>query len=146
MQFFKSIFVWSGIWQHIGFSCIIYLAALSTVDPALHEAAVLDGAGRIKQIWHIDMPAVLPIAMILLILNTGQLLETGFEKIYLMQNPLNLKTSEVIDTYVYKIGLLSQAMNFSYATAIGLFKSAISLLLIVMVNYSARKTGQESLW
>lgn len=84
--------------------------------------------------------------MILLILNTGQLLETGFEKIYLMQNPLNLKTSEVIDTYVYKIGLLSQAMNFSYATAIGLFKSAISLLLIVMVNYSARKTGQESLW
>ncbi|RJG23985.1 sugar ABC transporter permease [Paenibacillus thiaminolyticus] len=146
MQFFKSVFVWSGIWQHIGFSCIIYLAALSTVDPALHEAAVLDGAGRMKRIWHIDMPAVLPIAMILLILNTGQLLETGFEKIYLMQNPLNLKTSEVIDTYVYKIGLLSEAMNFSYATAIGLFKSVISLLLIVMVNYTARKTGQESLW
>ncbi|NKI21261.1 sugar ABC transporter permease [Paenibacillus dendritiformis] len=146
MEFFKSIFVWSGIWQHIGFSCIIYLAALSAVDPALHEAAVLDGAGRMKRIWHIDMPAVLPIAMILLILNTGQLLETGFEKIYLMQNPLNLKTSEVIDTYVYKIGLLSQAMNFSYATAIGLFKSVISLLLIAMVNSAARKTGQESLW
>nr|WP_325175884.1 ABC transporter permease subunit [Paenibacillus profundus] len=146
MKYFKSIYVWSGIWQHIGFSCIIYLAALSTVDPALHEAAVLDGAGRTKRIWHIDMPAILPIAMILLILNTGQLLETGFEKIYLMQNPLNLKTSEVIDTYVYKIGLLSQAMNFSYATAIGLFKSAISLVLIVTVNYTARKTGQESLW
>ncbi|MGZ9583272.1 ABC transporter permease [Paenibacillus marinisediminis] len=146
MEYFKSIYVWSGVWQHIGFSCIIYLAALSTVDPALHEAAVLDGAGRVKRIWHIDMPAVLPIAIILLILNTGQLLETGFEKIYLMQNPLNLSTSEVIDTYLYKIGLLSQAMNFSYATAIGLFKSVISLLLLMTVNYAARKTGQESLW
>ncbi|WP_229106596.1 ABC transporter permease [Paenibacillus sp. 1001270B_150601_E10] len=145
-RYFTSIYVWSGIWQHVGFSCIIYIAALSTVDPSLHEAAVIDGAGRMKRILHIDLPAVLPIATILLILNTGQLLDTGFEKIYLMQNPLNLSTSEVIDTYVYKIGLLSQAMNFSYATAIGLFKSVISLFLLWTVNRTASKVGQESLW
>ncbi|WP_240968228.1 ABC transporter permease [Paenibacillus aquistagni] len=145
-RYFTSIYVWSGIWQHVGFSCIIYIAALSTVDPSLHEAAVIDGAGRLKRIWHIDLPAVLPIATILLILNTGQLLDTGFEKIYLMQNPLNLSTSEVIDTYVYKIGLLSQAMSFSYATAIGLFKSIISLMLLWTVNRTASKIGQESLW
>jgi putative aldouronate transport system permease protein len=145
-DWFTSIYVWSGVWQTVGFSCIIYLAVLASIDPALHEAAVIDGANKIQRIRHIDIPGIMPIAIILLILNTGQVMELGFEKAYLMQNPLNLRTSEIIDTYVYKVGLASQAVNFSYATAIGLFKSVISFALLLIVNYSAKKTGQESLW
>lgn len=143
---FKTIYVWSGIWQNMGFACIIYLAALSGIDPSLHEAAVVDGASKFRRMIHIDIPGIMPVAIILLILNTGQMLNTGFEKILLMQNALNLRTSEVIDTYVYKVGILSAAPNFSYATAIGLFKSVISLLLILSVNHLAKKTGQSSLW
>ncbi len=143
---FKSIYVWSGIWQNVGFACIIYLAALAGIDPSLHEAAVVDGASKFQRMIHIDIPGILPIAIILLILNTGQMLNTGFEKILLMQNPLNIRTSEVIDTYVYKVGLLSVAPNFSYATAIGLFKSVISMILLVSVNHLAKKTNQASLW
>lgn len=145
-SYFKSIYVWSHVWQNTGFGCIIYLAALASIDPALHEAAVMDGATKLRRVWHIDLPGIMPIAIILLILNTGQMLETGFEKIWLMQNPLNVRTSEVIDTYVYKTGLLSQAMNFSYATAIGLFKSVIGFLLLIIVNKAAKRAGQESLW
>ncbi|MBP1960814.1 ABC transporter permease [Paenibacillus aceris] len=145
-EWFKSIYVWSGIWQNVGFSCIVYLAALSAIDPALHEAAVVDGASKLRRIWHIDLPGILPVAIIMLILNTGHVLDVGFEKVLLLQNPLNLRTSEVIDTYVYKVGLASQAVNYSYSTAIGLFKSAINLVLLVAVNQIARKTKQVSLW
>jgi multiple sugar transport system permease protein/putative aldouronate transport system permease protein len=145
-ELFKSIYVWSGIWQNMGFACIIYLAALSGIDPALHEAAVVDGASKLRRMWHIDLPGIIPIVIILLILNTGQVLNIGFEKVFLMQNPLNIRSSEIIDTYVYKIGLVSQASNFSYATAIGLFKSVISLLLLLSVNKLAKKAGQTSLW
>lgn len=145
-EWFKSVYVWSGIWQTAGFACIIYLAALAGIDPALHEAAVMDGATRLQRIWHVDVPGILPVAAILLILNTGQLLNTGFEKIYLMQNALNIRESEVIDTYVYKVGLLSQVSNYSYATAIGLFKSAVCFALLVSVNRISRKAGQSSLW
>lgn len=143
---FQSIYVWSHVWQNIGFSCIIYLAALAGISPELHEAAVMDGANKVRRMWHIDIPGILPIAVILLILNTGQLLDTGFEKILLMQNQLNMRTSEVIDTYVYKVGLVSQAVNFSYATAIGLFKSVIGFILLFIVNQTSKKLGQESLW
>nr|WP_227522082.1 ABC transporter permease subunit [Bacillus solitudinis] len=143
---FKSIYVWSTVWQSTGFACIIYLAALASVDPAQHEAAVVDGATKMQRIWHIDIPSILPIAIILLILNTGQMLNIGYEKVLLMQNPLNLRASEIIDTYVYKVGLTSQAPNFSYATAIGLFKSVVSLFLLLTVNKIAKKTGQSSLW
>jgi putative aldouronate transport system permease protein len=145
-EWYQSIYVWSNVWQNAGFSCIIFLAVLSTIDPALHEAAVVDGASKMQRLRHIDLPGIMPIAIILLILNTGQMMETGFEKALLMQNTVNLRTSEIIDTYVYKIGLASQAMNFSYATAIGLFKSVISLILLLIVNYTAKKAGQESLW
>jgi putative aldouronate transport system permease protein len=145
-ELFKSIYVWSAVWQSTGFACIIYLAALSGVDPAQHEAAIVDGATKMQRIWHIDIPSIMPIAIILLILNTGQMLNIGYEKVLLMQNPLNLRASEVIDTYVYKIGLTSQAPNFSYATAIGLFKSIISLVLLLSVNKIAKKAGQSSLW
>lgn len=123
-----------------------FLATLSGIDPALHEAAVIDGASKMQRMRHIDLPGIMPIAIILLILNTGQMLETGFEKILLMQNALNLRSSEVIDTYVYKVGLVSQAMNFSYATAIGLFKAIIGFVLLLIVNQTAKKLKQESLW
>nr|WP_306611179.1 ABC transporter permease subunit [Paenibacillus sp. GD4] len=145
-EYFKSIYVWSGIWQSVGFSCIIYLAALSSIDPALHETAVVDGASKLRRMWHIDLPGIMPIAIIMLIMNTGHVLDVGFEKVLLMQNPLNLRTSEVIDTYVYKVGLASQAMNYSYSSAIGLFKSVINLILLILVNKIAQKTKQNSLW
>ncbi len=145
-ELFMSIYVWSGIWQSVGFSCIIYLAALSGIDPSLHEAAVVDGASKLQRVFHIDIPGIMPIAIILLILNTGQMLNIGFEKVLLLQNPLNVRTSEIIDTYVYKTGLVSQAGNFSYATAIGLFKSIVSLILLISVNKLAKKTNQASLW
>ena len=143
---FQSIYVWSHVWQNVGFACIIFLATLTGIDPALHEAAVIDGANKVQRIRHIDLPGIMPIAVILLILNTGQIMETGFEKILLMQNALNMQASEVIDTYVYKVGLVSQAMNFSYATAIGLFKSVIGFILLIIVNQTAKKLKQESLW
>lgn len=145
-EYFKSIYVWSGIWQSVGFGCIIYLAALSGIDPSLHEAAIVDGATKTQRMWHIDLPGIMPIAIIMLIMNTGHMLDVGFEKVLLMQNPLNLRTSEVIDTYVYKVGLASQAMNYSYSSAIGLFKSVINLILLVLVNKIAQKTKQASLW
>lgn len=145
-EFFKSVYVWSGMWQNTGFACVIYLAALAGVDPALHEAAVVDGANKFQRSWHIDLPGILPVAVILLILSAGSLLNNSFEKVLLLQNPLNLTSSEVIDTYVYKIGLNSGVSNFSYATAIGLFKSGVSLILLVLVNRLARSARQATLW
>lgn len=145
-EYFKSIYVWSGVWQNVGFSCIIYLAALAGIDPALHEAAVVDGANKVRRMWHIDLPGILPIAMILLILEVGRMLEIGFEKAFLMQNPLNLQASEIIDTFVYKVGLASTVVNFSYSSAIGLFKNVINLILLLAVNRLAKKMGQSSLW
>jgi putative aldouronate transport system permease protein len=143
---FKSIYVWSGIWQNIGFGCIIYLAALSSVNQSLHEAAVVDGATKLQRIWHIDIPGILPIMIILFILDIGSILSVGFEKVLLLQNPLNLRTSEVIDTYVYKVGLVSAVPSYSYAAAIGLFKAVIGFIMIITVNRLAKKVGQESLW
>lgn len=145
-EYFSSIYVWSGIWQNVGFSCIIYLAALAGVDPAQHEAAVIDGASKFQRMLHIDLPSIVPVMIILLILNTGHILDLGFEKVLLLQNPLNARTSEVIDTFVYKVGLASQAMNYSYSTAINLFKSVIGLILLISVNQMAKKAKQESLW
>ncbi|MGH2561549.1 MAG: ABC transporter permease [Thermomicrobiales bacterium] len=145
-SYWKSIFVWSGVWQNMGFNCIIFLAALTSIDPTLHEAAVMDGANKLQRIRDIDIPGIMPIAVILLILNMGSLLDTGFEKVLLLQNPLNLSTSEVIDTYVYRVGLESQVPNFSYAAAIGLFKAVIGLVLIVGANQFAKRMKAESLW
>ncbi|MFS0723062.1 ABC transporter permease [Paenibacillus sp. 1P07SE] len=143
---FKSIYVWSDVWQHVGFNCIIFIAALAGIDPAQHEAAVVDGASKLRRMWHIDLPGIMPIAIILLILNTGQMLDVGFEKVLLLQNPINLTASEVIDTYVYKVGLSAAVANYSYSTAIGLFKSIINLILLLIVNKAAQKTNQASLW
>lgn len=141
---FKSIYVWSGIWQHMGYSAIIYLAALSAINPELYEAAIIDGASIWKRIWYIDVPGIAPTAIILLILSTAGVLNVGFEKVYLMQNPLNLKTSDVISTYVYRVGLVD--MNYSFATAVGLFQSGVSFLFMTSVNQIARRFGETSLW
>ncbi|OBZ12700.1 sugar ABC transporter permease [Bacillus sp. FJAT-26390] len=141
---FKSIYVWSDVWQHTGYGAIIYIAALAGVNPELYEAAKVDGASRIQKIINVDIPSLIPVSVILLILNLGNLMKLGFEKIYLMQNPLNLATSEVISTYVYKVGLLGS--SFSFSAAIGVFNSIINLTLLIVVNYIARKLSNNSLW
>jgi ABC-type polysaccharide transport system permease subunit len=145
-QYFRSLYVWSGVWQNAGWGTIIYLAALAAIDPNLHEAATVDGAGKFRRVLHIDIPGIMPTAVILLILNTGRIMNIGFEKVFLMQNPLNIRVSEIIATYVYKIGLASARADFSYAAAIGLFNAVINFALIVSVNRVARRFGDTSLW
>ena len=145
-KLFQGIYVWSGVWQYTGFSAVIYLAALATIDPALHEAAAVDGANRLQRIWHIDLPGIMPTAVTLLILNMGQVINVGFEKVYLMQNPLNTAISEVISTYVFKVGLIGGITNYSYAAAIGLFNSIIGLILLVTANQLMKKLTEHSLW
>jgi ABC-type polysaccharide transport system permease subunit len=122
------------------------LAALSSIDPQLYEAASIDGANRFRQIRHIDIPGILPTIVILLILNTGRMMSIGFEKVFLMQNPLNLESSEVISTYIYKVGLASDFPDFSYGAAIGLFLSVINLIMLVSVNKIAKQLGGTTLW
>jgi putative aldouronate transport system permease protein len=143
---FPHLYVWSSIWQTVGYGSIIYIATLSGIPPELHEAAVVDGATIIQRIIHVDIPGILPTAIVLLILNMGRVLELGFEKAYLMQNPLNLRSSEVIQTYVYKTGLLSALPQYSYSSAIGLFRSLIGLILLITVNGISRRINQTSLW
>lgn len=143
---FKHVYVWSGIWQYTGYNAIIYIATLASVDPTLHEAAIIDGASKFRRVWSIDLPCIKPTIIILFIMSMGGVLTTGFEKIYLMQNSLNIRASEVIDTYVYKIGLASPIANYSYPTAIGLFQSLIGMLLIIGTNVLAKRVGEESLW
>lgn len=143
---FAHIYVWSGIWQNVGWGTIIYMAALSNVDPELHEAAEIDGASRFKRCIHIDFPTILPTTVIMLILRSGHIMSVGFEKAFLMQNNLNLRASEVISTYVYKVGLVTGGGNFSYASAIGLFNSVINLMMIIFVNQVSRKVSETSLW
>lgn len=142
---FSHLYVWSGIWQSLGWSSIVYFAALSGVDTNLYEAAAIDGASRFKQVIHIDLPSILPTAIMLLIMNAGSIMNVGFEKVFLFQNDLNLRTSEIISTYVYKIGLTGQN-DFGYATAIGLFNSLVNLILIVIVNTISSKVSEQSLW
>lgn len=144
--YFKSLYVWSGVWQETGWSSIIYIAALASVDLNQHEAAIVDGAGKLQRIWHIDIPGILPTAVIMLILRVGTIMNTGFEKVLLMQNPLNLSSSEVIETFVYKIGLGSPLGNYSYSAAVGLFQSVVCFVLIVCVNTISKKVSETSLW
>lgn len=142
--YFKSLYVWSGVWQGTGFSAIIYLAALSGIDPTLYEAAKMDGASRWKKIIHIDLPGITPTIVILLILAIGGLMSVGFEKAYLMQNSMNADSSEIISTYVYKVGLLNS--NVSFASAVGLFNSVVNLVLLSVVNTISKKVSETSLW
>lgn len=143
-DWFRHIFTWSGVWQTLGWSSIIYLAALSGVNPELHEAAKVDGATRIQRILHINIPSILPTIVVLFILNIGSFMTVGFEKVLLMQNDLNVSTSDVIQTFVYQTGLLEG--QYSFAAAIGLFDSVINITLLVVFNYLARKMTDSSLW
>lgn len=141
---FPHLYVWSAIWQTTGWSSIIYIAALSGVSPELHEAAIADGANKLQRIFYIDIPMLIPTAVILLILNCGNIMNLGFEKVYLMQNPVNMQSSEIISTFVYKRGLIN--FQYSYATAVGLFNSVCNLVLIVLANMFSKKVNETSLW
>lgn len=143
-SWFPHLYVWSGIWASAGWSSIIYLGALTSVDPNLYEAAEIDGANKLQKILHIDLPTILPTIIILFILNAGRIMSIGFEKAFLMQNAMNLSTSEVIATYVYKTGI-GQG-SFSLATAIGLFNSLVNFIMLIFVNRIARKLSEISLW
>lgn len=141
---FVPVYVISDIWQHCGWNSIIYLAALSSVDPELYESADMDGASRLQKIFNIDVPVLIPTMVVLLIMNMGGVLNTGFEKIFLMQNNLNLPVSEVISTFVYKIGIINS--QFSYSTAIGLFNNIVNFAFLVTANALSRKFTKRSLW
>ncbi|TDC18141.1 sugar ABC transporter permease [Kribbella albertanoniae] len=143
-DYFRHIYVWSDVWQTTGYSAVIYLAALSGIDPALHESARIDGASRLQRIRNVDLPGIMPTAVIILILGVGNIMSIGFEKAFLLQNPLNTAQSEIIATYVYKTGLLNA--DFSMATAIGLFNSVINLVLLVVVNFVAKRITGNGLW
>lgn len=144
VSYFRHIYVWSGVWQGTGFGAIIYIASLGNVDASLVEASLLDGANRLRRIWHIDLPALRPIITIQLILAVGNIMGVGFEKMFLMQNSLNLPVSEIISTYVYKRGLVD--MQFSFSTAVGLFNSVVNFALLFTANKLSQKFGESSLW
>jgi ABC-type polysaccharide transport system permease subunit len=144
--YFPHIYVWSGIWQSTGYNSIIYFAALSNCDPALHEAALIDGATRFQRVKAIDFPAILPTASIMLILAVGSIMNVGFEKTLLMQNSLNTRYSEIISTYVYKVGLASGVNDFSLSTAINMFNSVINFVLLVCANYVSRRIGGSGIF
>jgi putative aldouronate transport system permease protein len=143
-DWFKPLYIASGVWQETGWAAIIYLAALAGVSPELHEAAVMDGANKWQRIFHVDIPAIMPTAVILLILNVGNIMNIGFEKAYLLQTPMNQPAAEIIPTYVYKMGL--QQAQYSFAAAVGLFNSVINLVLLVLVNKFAKKLSGTGLW
>ncbi len=143
-QYFRAIYVISGIWQNTGWSAIIYSAALTSIDPQQHEAAIIDGANRVQRIWYINIPGILPTAVILLIMSCGSIMSVGFEKAFLLANDLNISKAEIISTYVYKRGLIDH--DYSMSTAIGLFNSVINLTLLLLVNTICRRLGQTSLW
>ena len=143
-EYWRHIYVWTGVWQSTGWSSVIYFAALAGISPELHEAAKVDGATKFQLIRYIDLPSILPTATILLIMNCGSILSIGFEKAYLLQNSLNGSVSEIISTYVYKVGLVNNDM--SYSTAIGLFNTVVNLVLLIIVNKASDKMSGNSLW
>jgi putative aldouronate transport system permease protein len=141
---FSHMYVWSGVWQNLGWNCIIYVAALSAVDPALHEAAMLDGASRMQRILHINLPTNMPTIIIMLIMRVGHIMSVGADKVLLMKNDLNADAAQIISTYVYERGLIQG--DFSYSTAVGLFVNVINLLMILLVNKISAKVSETSLF
>lgn len=139
-EYFRSVYILSGIWQAAGWSSIIYVAALANVDPQLHDAATIDGASLLQRIWHIDLPTLKPVMAVLFILAAGGIMAIGFEKAYLMQTDMNIPSSEILPTYVYKVGL--QAGDYAYSTAIGLFNSVINLFLLIFVNFVVKRLNE----
>ena len=141
---FRTVYVVSGIWQNMGWNAVIYLAALSAVSPELHEAATIDGASRLQRILHINIPTIMPTIIILLIMRMGNLASVGYEKVYLLQNDLNLETSEVVSTYVYRRGL--EGGQYSFSTAVGLFNNIINIVMLLAANFIAGRAGETSLF
>ena len=144
MRNFRTIYIASGIWQNMGFSSIIYFSAISAVDQELYQAAIVDGANRFRQVWHITLPSIKPTIVILLILSMGSLLSVGFEKIILLYNPATYEVADVISSHVYRMGL--QKLNWSYGAAVGLFNSVANLILLILANRISRKVSEVSLW
>ena len=142
---FKWLYACIQLWQHTGWNSIIYVAALSSVDVQLYDAAKVDGANRLQQMWNIELPSILPTIIILLILNVGHLLGASFEMIYLLQNDANIAASEVISTYVYKIGIKA-SNQISYSTAIGLFNNVVNFVILIVINAISNKVTQTSLF
>lgn len=143
-DWYKSIHVWTGVWQGMGWSAIIYISALAGVDYEMHEAAIVDGATKLQRIMHIDLPSIKSTIMMLLVLDFGKLMNVGFEKVYLLQNSLNKSGASVISTYVYEIGLINA--DYSFSTAVGLFNSVINVILLVSANLFSKKFADESLF
>lgn len=143
-EWFRSIYVISEIWQHLGWETIIYLAALTSIDPSLYEAAEMDGASRWRKLWHVTLPGIASAIVILFLLNVGKVLEIGFEKVFLLANPTTYETADIFSTYVYRVGMTNG--NFSYAAAIDMFTGVVSLIFIVSANYISRKVSDNSLW
>ena len=143
-EWFRQLFVGSGIWQHVGWGSIVYLAAIASIDAALYEAAKVDGANRFRQIWHITIPGILPTIVVLLVLRMGSVMSVGYEKILLMYNPLTYETADVISTYVFRRGVLQA--DFSFSAAVGLFNSVINFVLLVVANRVSRKLTGSGLW
>jgi len=143
-EWFRAIYVGSGIWQGLGWSTIIFLAAISNIDPTLYEAATVDGAGRWRQVLHITIPGIMPIVIIMLILQMGYMMSVGHEKIILLYNPLTYETADVISTYVFRKGILEA--SYSFSTAVSLFNSVINFLLLILANNISRRVSETSLW
>ena len=143
-KLFRPMYVLSGIWQEAGWGSIIYLATLSTIDPGLYEAATIDGASRFQRMLYVSFPGLVPIIIVQLIMRVGNILTMGFEKVFLLYNPLTYDTADIISTYIYRQGL--ELTNYSYGTAVGLFNSAVNLLILVLANHLSRKATGESLW
>ena len=143
-ELFKHIYAWSDVWKSMGWSAIIYIAALSGVDQQMHEAAIVDGANKLQRMLKIDLPTIVPTIVMLLILKMGSIMSVGFEKAFLLQNDLNLKSSEIIATYVYVLGLVKA--DYAFSTAVSLFNTVINVTLIVLANTFSKKVLKESLW
>lgn len=143
-KLFPTVYVLSDVWQHAGWNTIIYTAALSSINTELYEAAKIDGANKLQKIIHVDLPGIAPMIIIMLMLNVGSVMNVGFEKVFLMQNQLNMETSDIISTYVYKRGLVEA--QYSFSAAVGLFNSVVNFILLFTANYLSGKIGETTLW
>jgi putative aldouronate transport system permease protein len=143
-EWFRILYVGSGIWQHVGWGSIIYLAALSNIDPTLYEAAMVDGAGRLRQLWHVTLPGIAPTIIIFLILRIGALMAVGYEKVILMYSPMTYETADIISSYVFRKGIIE--MDYGYSSAVGLLNSVINFSLLVVANAISRRVNETSLW
>ena len=143
---FRSLYVWSGVWQNLGWNSILFVSALAGVDPTLHEAAMIDGANKWQRVWHVDIMSIIPTIAITLIMNFGRILSVGFDKAFLMQNATNIKLSEILSTYEYKVGLGGAIPAYSYSSAIGLMLSLVTFVLIMAVNKISKKLTETGLW